>query len=280
MKRFVLLAHRAPLTPEFSLNDLPGGAGRIDVLCRSIGAAFFLSHDLRRDVEVDLLIQEKIQIRLVGKRIKRLNPDERSTAALIKHALEKLATRELEQGEEVESTPGILISRRSLSDVVDRLYQLGAHPIVLHEQGTPIEPSLIPNDPAFFLSDHQDFSSGEESVLVDLPRVSLGEKALHTSQCITIMHYLLDRQQEDEGDLVLCHKVWEESKAQLIKGLLEDFGIPVNLVTHVPPSVLPITVDGLSEVRIMVRPRDLRRAKEIVLDYFEEPGSDWLTQPP
>ncbi len=274
MRRFVLLAHKAPLTNDFSLNDLPGGAGRIDVLCRSIGAAFFLSHDLRRDVEVNLLIQQKIQIRLVGKRLKGLNPDERSTAALIKHALKKLALQEIEQDEEVESTPGILISWRGLSDIVDRLYQLGAHPIVLHEQGTPIEPSSIPSDPAFFLSDHEDFSSWEESVLDDLPHISLGEKALHTSQCITIVHYLLDRQQEDEGDLVLCHKVWEESKAQLIKGLLEDFGIPVNLMTHVPPSVLPITVDGLSEIRIMVRPRDLRRAKEIVLDYFEQPGDN------
>jgi tRNA (pseudouridine54-N1)-methyltransferase len=274
MRRFILLAHEAPLTPDFSLNDLPGGAGRIDVLCRSIGAAFFLSHDLRRDVEVDLLIQQKIQIRLVGERLKRLNPDERSTAALIKHALEALAVRKLEQDEEVESTPGILISWRNLSDVVDRLYQLGAHPIVLHEEGAPVEPSFIPSDPAFFLSDHEEFSSSDEKVLADLPRISLGDKALHTSQCITIIHYLLDRQREDEGDLVLCHKVWEQAKAQLIRGLLEDFGIPVNLVTHVPPSVLPITVDGLSEVRIMVRPRDLRRAREIVWDYFAESSED------
>jgi tRNA (pseudouridine54-N1)-methyltransferase len=271
MRRFILLAHKAPLTPEFSLNDLPGAAGRMDVLCRSIGAAFFLSHDLRRDVEAVILVQQKIQIRLVGKRIKRLNPDERSTAALIKHALQKLGSQEIEQDEELESTPGIFISRRGLSDVVDRLYQLGAHPIVLHEHGSPIDSCSIPSDPAFFLSDHEDFSPWEESVLGELPHISLGQRALHTSQCITIVHYLLDRWQEDEGDLVLCHRVWEESKAQLIKGLLEDFGIQVNLVTHVPPSVLPITVDGLSEIRVMVRSRDLRRAKEIILDYFEQP---------
>ncbi len=265
MRRFVLLAHKAPIVPDFTLNDLPGSAGRIDVLCRAIGAAFFLSHDLRRDVEVALLLQDQVQIRLVGDRLKRLNPDERSTAALIKHALEKL------DEEEVQSTPGIFVSRRTLPEMLDRLYQLGAHPIVLHEDGSPIEPASIPDDPAFFLSDHQDFSASDEEELADLPRISLGEKALHASQCITIVHYLLDRQQEDEGDLVLCHKAWGEPKAQLIKGLLADFNIPVNMVTQVPSSVLPMTVDGLSEVRIMVRPRDLERARQIIADYFQQP---------
>jgi hypothetical protein len=57
----------------------------------------------------------------------------------------------------------------------------------------------------------------------------------------------------------------------LIRGLLDDFNIPVNLVTHVPHSVWPINIDGLGEVRIMVRERDLTRAREIISDYFEEP---------
>ena len=269
MRRFVLLAHKAPIVPDFTLNDLPGSAGRIDVLCRAIGTAFFLSHDLRRNVEMDLLLQDEVQIRLVGERLKRLNPDERSTAALIKHALEKLGE------EEVQSTPGIFVSRRTLPEVLDRLYQLGAHPIVLHEKGAPFEAASIPDDPAFFLSDHQEFSTSDEEALAELPRVSLGERALHTSQCITIVHYLLDRQHEDEEDLVLCHKVWGEPKALLIKGLLEDFNIPVNFVTQVPASILPMTVDGLSEVQIMVRPRDLGRAREIIADYFEQPTEDY-----
>lgn len=265
MRRFVLLAHKAPVTPEFTLNDLPGSAGRLDVLCRGIGAAFFLSHDLRRDVEVILLLQDQVQVRLVGKRVKRLNPDERSTAALIKHALEKLSE------EEVESTPGVFVSPRTLPAVLDYLYQEGAHPVVLHEDGVPIESFSMPANPAFFLSDHEEFSLSDDEALVDLPRVSLGKQPLHASQCITIVHYLLDRQQEDERDLVLCHKVWGEPKALLIRGLLDDFNIPVNLVTHVPHSVWPINVDGLGEVRIMVRERDLTRAREIVSDYFEEP---------
>jgi len=265
MRRFVVLGHKAPVEPGFTLNDLPGSAGRVDVLCRAIGAAFFLSHDLRRDVEMVLLLRNRVQLRLVGDRLKHLNPDERSTAALISKALERVGA------EEAESTPGFFVSEGTLSEVLDRLYQVGAHPLVLHEEGEPIESVSLPDEPAFFLSDHEDFEPEEDAVLADLPRISLGKQPLHASQCITIVHYLLDRRQEDEKDLVLCHRVWGEPKALLIKGLLEDFDIPVNLVMHVPPSVMPMTMNGLSEVRIMVRERDLERSREIISDYFESP---------
>ena len=70
---------------------------------------------------------------------------------------------------------------------------------------------------------------------------------------------------------MLCHKVWGEQKAQLIAGLLEDFDIPVNLVRHSPPTLYPVALDGLAEVRLMVRPRDLQRARAIIADYFEAP---------
>ncbi len=266
MRRFVILGHKAAINPDFSLNDLPGGAGRMDVLCRAIGAAFFLSHDLRRDVEVTLLLQDTIEIRLVGRRLRHLNPDERSTAALIKHALEKVGD------EEVESTPGVYVGKSDLTAILDRIYQLGAHPIVLHEDGTPISTFTFPDEPAFFLSDHLEFTPHDTEVLSDLPRLSLGHTPLHTSQCITIVHHYLDQQIADnQENLVLCHKVWGEPKALLIKGLLEDFGIPVNLVRHAPPSVYPMAVDGMAEVRLMVRARDLTRAREIIADYFEPP---------
>jgi tRNA (pseudouridine54-N1)-methyltransferase len=267
MRRFVVLGHTAPITPQFVLNDLPGSAGRLDLLCRAIGAAFFLSHDLRHDVEVTLLLQDTIIIRLVGERLRRLNPDERSTAALLKRALERV------NADEVESTPGIFVSRGTLEEICDRLLLNNAHPLVLHEEGNPIEPTKLPQNPAFILSDHLEFTSKDEATLADFPRLSLGKRALHTSQCITIIHYMLDRlEREKDAKLVFCHSVWGEPKALLIKGLLEDSGIPTNLVGHVSQSHLPLTIDGLGEVRIMVREQDLSRAKAIIADYFEEPS--------
>ncbi len=266
MRRFVILGHKVPVSGDFTLNDLPGSAGRLDVLCRAVGASLFVSHGIRRDTEVVLLIQNSVEIRIAGDRVRRLNPDERSTAALLQQALQQATD------EELQASPGILVARSSLESTLDGLVRRGARPVVLHEDGELLDPGALPADPAFILSDHLDFTDEELRILEELPRLSLGPTALHTSQCITITHYLLDRCTEDaELDLVLCHKVWSEAKAQLIAGLLLDFDIPVNLVRQSPPTLYPVTVDGLGEVRIMVRPRDLDRARVVIGDYFEDP---------
>jgi len=258
-----------PLDAEFTLNDLPGSAGRLDLLCRGLGASLFLSHGIRRDVETILLLQNEIQIRVLGDRVKRLNPDERSTAALIKRAIEAADT------EETESTPGIFATKRTLPEALDRLFQLESNPIVLHEEGVDVDAFTFPPDPTFILSDHLDFSDDEERDLADLPRVSLGRQALHTSQCISILHYLLDRREGSmDEDLALCHVVSGQPKAEMIRNLLEDCGIPANLVGHVPPALIPVTFDGLADVRIMVRASDVARAQQIIRDYFEEPIDD------
>lgn len=56
--------------------------------------------------------------------------------------------------------------------------------------------------------------------------------------------------------------VWGEVEAQLLKGFLEGEGIQVRLRRHVPPSVYPVTVDGLAEVQLLVREEDLLLAQE------------------
>jgi len=253
------------------------------VLCRAVGASLLLSHGIRRDVEVILLLRDSVRIRIDGDRVKRLNPDERSTAALIRRALRVFSEARVvsDPGSEVsgearhkeaQSTPGIFVSQCALREAIDGLVEQGAFPIVLHEDGVPFESLGLPPAPAFILSDHTDFTQEEESLLSGLPRASLGPTSLHTSQAITIVHYLLDRQSGDlEEDLVLAHKVWGEPKAQMIKGLLEDCGVPVNLLTHASPSIYPVVLDGLAEVRIMVRSRDLTKARQIIADYFEPP---------
>ena len=55
MTVFAIVGHIARTDGGYSLNDLPGG-GRMDVLCRCVNASFFLSHDLRRDVECYLVL--------------------------------------------------------------------------------------------------------------------------------------------------------------------------------------------------------------------------------
>ncbi len=190
MRIFVVLGHRAATGPDFSLNDLPGSAGRLDILCRCVNTSFFLSHDLRRDTELYLILQDEVTLRFVGSGLRHLNPDERSTAALIQKAL--AAKGRLRGDEEVESTPGILVTRqglrKTLKEVQSRVKQL----FLLHEEGLPLRKTELVPDVGFILSDHLEFSPREMELMHDLPQLSLGPKALHADHCIIIAHNELD----------------------------------------------------------------------------------------
>jgi len=189
MRIFIVLGHRAATAPHFTLNDLPGSAGRLDILCRCVNSSFFLSHDIRRDTELYLILQDRITLRFVGSRLRHLNPDERSTAALIQRAL-KLQER-LEEGE-LESTPGIFISRRGLRQVLNEAKDRVERLILLHEEGTPLREAELSQDIGFILSDHLDFLPGELELMRGLSRLSLGPKVLHADHCIIIVHNELD----------------------------------------------------------------------------------------
>lgn len=188
MRQFVVIGHAAPTDPDFPLSDLPG-AGRIDVLCRCVNAAFLLSHDLREDVECHLLLGDRLRIRLVGSELRYLSPDERNVASLIRSALE--AKAEAVGVMEAESTPGIYVGKRDLEEA---LGEIGGTLIHLHGDGDPIAGMDPPENPAFVLSDHEPFTP-EEAEYLDAhadARVSLGPRRLHANHAIAIAQNFLD----------------------------------------------------------------------------------------
>lgn len=190
MRQFVLLGHDAPTTPDFSLDDLAGGAGRLDALCRSIASAFVLSHGIREAVRVHLVLRDELAISFEGSDLRRLNPDERSTAALVRKALEH---REEAIGSlPAEPSPGIELYRRGFDATLDAVAD---GPVVqLHEEGAPVIDADIPDDPVFVLSDHRDFTDDERASLEARTdrRVRLGPERLHADHAITVVHHFLD----------------------------------------------------------------------------------------
>ncbi len=189
MRTFVVVSHTAPLTGDFSLNDLPGGAGRLDVLCRAVTEAFLVSHGIRKDVTLHLVIQDQLILTLRGERLRHLNPDERSTAALLREAL-RLA-QEIPPSAARESTPGILVHRGSLGSLLQQLSTMAAV-FVLDENGVSIRHAALPPNPAFVLSDHKDFTPTELELLAPFPKVCVGPRVLQGHQCITLVHNELD----------------------------------------------------------------------------------------
>ena len=50
----------------------------------------------------------------------------------------------------------------------------------------------------------------------------------------------------------IVYRTWSDPEAQLIKGILELYGIPVSLSTDISHTLYPFTMDGLGEIRILV----------------------------
>ena len=226
MRQFVCLGHDVPLDGDFSLDDLAGGAGRLDAICRSVTAALLRSHGIREDVRVHLVLGDELTIQIDGATVRRLNPDERSTAARIRDAL---AHREEAIGAiPAEPSPGFSLYRRGLADTLDALddgvggpekgvggtgmgdgerdggvegrdgveegRDEGVEIIHLHEEGEPLVDRPLPASPVFVLSDHHEFTEREASIIADRAdrSVRLGPVALHADQAITVAHHALD----------------------------------------------------------------------------------------
>ena len=191
MRQFLIVGHDAPTTPEFSLDDLAGGAGRLDVLCRCITSAFFLSHSIRESVRVHAVLGDEFTVRFDGRTLRRLNPDERSTAALLRTALEHRA--DAIGHVPAESSPGVTIRRMGFAATLEDL-ATDATVVALHEDGDPAVAVDPPSDPLFVLSDHRDFTDRESSLLAAAAdeRLRLGPEVLHADHAVTVAHNYLD----------------------------------------------------------------------------------------
>jgi tRNA (pseudouridine54-N1)-methyltransferase len=161
------------------------------VLCRCVNSAFFLSPDFREDVRVHLVLGDEYTVRFEGAELRRLNPDERSTAALIRGALEE---RDGAIGHmSAEASPGVSIYRMGFEATLSRVAE-EATVVQLHEDGEPIVDVAPPEDPAFVLSDHRDFEPAETTLLDDVAdeRVRIGPERLHADHTIAVAHNYLD----------------------------------------------------------------------------------------
>jgi len=193
MKDFLIIGHKA-VTGTFSLNDLPGAAGRMDIMCRCVNSALFLSHDLRRDVRVFLLLKGEPSssklIRFDGSAVRYLSPDERSAASLIKKALEKNVMDFW-----TESTPGVSIRNCNLDNI---LRELDKKIIYLREDGKDIRKKSFDAafDLLFVLGDHLGLTEDEEKIIMGYsPEItSVGPLSLHAEHCIVLLHNEMDRQ--------------------------------------------------------------------------------------
>ena len=195
MRRFLLLAHRVPVSGSFTLNDLAGGAGRMDEIARAVSTGFTVSNDLRRDTEITILFVAEPppaarKIELVGARLGHLNPDERSTAALLKNAL----VRSTNFPQELESSPGLRVSAVD-PEIALRTFLSRPGTVWLTESGSPLaEYGGTTEDFGAVISDPYDPTEAESVLLRSsgVPQLSVGPRSLRTSQVIDLLQNALD----------------------------------------------------------------------------------------
>jgi tRNA (pseudouridine54-N1)-methyltransferase len=191
MREFIIVGHKAVTSGEFPLNDMPGSAGRIDILVRCVNSAFFTSFNIRRDTRIILVLLGEPDppkvLRFEGSELKYLNPDERSAGSLIKKAL-SIGVMD----NQVMSTPGIYVARAGLKDVLSIINV--ANTIYLHESGEDIrDVNLNCKHVTLILGDHLGLMEEEEALIHKARRVSLGPITLHADHCIILIHNELDR---------------------------------------------------------------------------------------
>lgn len=193
MRTFVIVGHKATTSPNFSLEDIPGTSGRLDILCRAVTAGFVISHGIRKDVSVYLVLLGGVApktILLRGESLRHLNPDERTTAALLKKALALPATPTWAM-----STSGITVRLGGLPELLEDLKETDL--VYLREDGPDIQgmEGIGPDGKTvFILGDHTGMTEEEEELIrrAGARTASLGPTSLHVDHCIVLLNWMLD----------------------------------------------------------------------------------------
>ena len=196
MRSFVVLARDATASSDFSLDDLPGTSGRLDVGLRCVRAALLISHGLRRDVVVYLVLGKgggvQCTFRIRGADAQFLRPDERSLAVLLKKTL---AVGVPETAGFVEVRPGVALARGGLDRVVA---DVGPATLYVLEEGAPDVRSvsdLVATDSTFLLGGHTGFDPETRKAIGALGArpLSVGPIGIHAEDVVTILSNEFDR---------------------------------------------------------------------------------------
>jgi tRNA (pseudouridine54-N1)-methyltransferase len=188
MKQFILYASKAVTSPDFTLDDLPGSGGRMDLVARCICNALWISHDLRRDTCIHIVAcgtpNPPVVISFFGDRLRGVSPDERNIAAWIKKAL---ALK--------RKNPGISIRKLSFQQLIEKLASGRNAFYILTEKGIDIGSVKLKANPVVILGDHEGLPKEADEFVerFEHEKISLGSVSYLASQCISVVHYELDK---------------------------------------------------------------------------------------
>jgi tRNA (pseudouridine54-N1)-methyltransferase len=189
MRTFVLYARKARTDSNFKLNDLIS-AGRLDLVCRCISSALWLSHKAREDARIFVVLngppKPPVTICFQGSEYSTVYVDEITNAKWVKKILS------MNFGKEWLEVEGTKVARKSFQEV---LTELGEKNYVLHEKGEFIENLKLNKNPIIVLGDQVGLPDKEERfALRNGEKISLGKNIYLASSCISILNWICDKQ--------------------------------------------------------------------------------------
>jgi tRNA (pseudouridine54-N1)-methyltransferase len=187
MRTFILYSRKARTDNKFRIEKLIE-AGRMDLVCRCITSALWLSHKARDDTNFFVVLngppKPPVTIWFDGSKLIKVYVDEKTNARWIK----KLLT--LKFGKDWLEVEGTKISRKSLQDLIK---ELDGNVYVLHEKGKPIQDMEIKENPIFIMGDQIGLPDKDEKfALRNGEKVSLGKDVYLVSNCIASLNWICD----------------------------------------------------------------------------------------
>lgn len=191
MREFVYYSKNAVTSGKYIGDDLKK-AGRMDIVINVLIAAFFLSHDTRRDVRLHFIFDgpptPPVHLRFD------YDPDstlsKKDVASLIKKMLYKCPQ---EKEKELEVFPGATVEKRSFESLIKKLEQDGKNIILLDKGGEDIRKLDIKGNEVFIIGDQDGFPNSKRRLLKRIDKISVSPRMLFASQVITLLHNEIDR---------------------------------------------------------------------------------------
>ena len=210
MRRFAIIGQRAMSQGKLPLNDMAGGAGRMDVLVRAMMSALMTSHGFRDDTEIILHLQggpgPNRRVKIDGRTVRGIHAEERSVAGQIGKVLKQPTPP---KGHWIERSIGIWDSGGDILDTIrewsnTRIVALDAdaerlwkNKSVIPIVSNPLSKVQNDNDNSEFRGVDIGFILSDDKPLEqDLPeqiiRRSLGDIWLQGHLAIAVCHFLID----------------------------------------------------------------------------------------
>ena len=194
MREFIYFSSKAHTSGNF--NDLME-AGRMDIVCHTLIAAFFFSHNIRQDVKLHLIFAGPPDPckHLIFEYNKDIPISKKDVAGLIKRMLYKY-----KPGKLAEVFPGCKIEKKAFQTLIKELESENKKIYLLDEKGEDIRQLEYDGlkDGVFIIGDHEGLKKGELKFIKsrkEIKKISVGPLTLFASQTMVILNNELDRRE-------------------------------------------------------------------------------------